>query len=99
MSVFVCGCYAPLPSESFLHEVQMLERTVHYKAYGSWLRSSTCFYFTFFRRASVFQCHLPHIWEIGEVSAQQMTLFLLSSAPPHYFSSISDLVQERIKFT
>lgn len=99
MCLFVCGCYAPLPSESFLHGVKMLERTVHYKAYGSWQRSCTCFYFTFVRRASVFQCHPPHIWEIFEVSVEQMTLFLVSSAPPHYFLRISDLVQEGIKFT
>lgn len=97
--MFFRGCCAPLPSESFLHGVKMLERTVPYKVYGSWLRSSTCFYFTFVRRASVFQCHLPHIWEIFEVSVEQITLFLVSSASPHCFLRISDLVQEGIKFT
>lgn len=81
----------------FSMRLKMLERTVHYKAYGSWLRSSTCLYLTFVRRASVFQCHLPHIWQIFEVSVEQILSFLCSPSP--YFLRISDLVQEWIKFT
>lgn len=96
--MFVCGFYAPLPSESFLHGVKMLERTVHYKVYGSWLRRSTCFYFTFIRRASTFQSCVPHIWEILEVSVSKL-LFLVSSTPPPYFLRILDLVQGGFQFT
>lgn len=98
MWVFVCGFYAPLPSESFLHGVKMLERTVHYKVYGSWLRRSTCFYFTFIRRASIFQSCVPHIWEILEVSVEQITVLSFLYSPP-YFLRILDLVQDGIQFT
>lgn len=61
----------------------MLGRGTHHKAYGLWLRGNTCFYDTFARRASVcLQSHLSHIWEILEVSVEQMTLSFLCSFPP-----------------